>query len=65
MHVQEMHVCSNTFTILLLNVRSLLKHTTDIVNDHRFVHNDIPLFTEVQINLEQDVDDEDNEFFVL
>ena len=59
--VEEMHVYRNIVTILLSNVRSLLKNTTDIVNDHRFMHNDILLFAEVQINLEQDVDDDDDE----
>ena len=57
-----MHVYRNIVTILLSNVRSLLKNTTDIVNDHRFMHNDILLFAEVQINLEQDVDDDDEWF---
>ena len=56
-----MHVYRNIVTILLSNVRSLLKNTTDILNDHRFMHNDILLFAEVQINLEQDVDDDDDE----
>ena len=50
--IQEINVHSNTLTVLLLNVRSLLKHTTDIVNDCHFMH--IPIFTEAEISLEQD-----------
>lgn len=49
--IQGANAHSITLTTLLLNFRSLLKHSDDIVNDCRFMHNALLFFTETQISL--------------
>ena len=39
-----------------MNVRLLIKHTTDIVGDRLLKHNDIPILTEKEISLLQDAE---------
>ena len=57
-YIEEVALSNNSSTILLLNVRSLLKHAMDIASDKRLMSNDILCFTETQIEQTQnDTDD--------
>ena len=48
--------------MVLLNLRSLSKHLTEIVNDHRLIQNDIVFSFESQINPQEDIESKANHF---
>ena len=57
-NIEEVALSNNSLTVLLLNVRSLLKHAMDIASDKRLMSNYILCFTERQIEQTQsDTDD--------
>ena len=47
--IEKVAISEDTTTLLLVNVRSLLKHALNIVSDNRLINNDILCFTETQI----------------
>ena len=49
--MKRITISDDTITVFVLNVRSLWKHTDDIVNDDKLMNNDIIWFTETQIAL--------------
>ena len=48
--------------MVLLNLRSLSKHLTEIVNDHRLIQNDIVFSFESQINPQEHIESKANHF---
>ena len=48
-NIEKIIVTDDSITILLLNVRSLSKHTCDIKSDGRLMSNDVLCFTETQL----------------
>ena len=48
-NIEKIIVTDDSITILLLNVRSLSKHTCDIKRDGRLMSNDVLCFTETQL----------------
>ena len=47
--IKKNTVSNDTLTLLILNVRSLTKHVSDLANDYRILNNDIVGFTETQV----------------
>ena len=47
--IERVAISEDPTTLLLVNVRSLLKHALDIVSDNRLINNDVLCFTETQI----------------
>ena len=47
--IEKVTISEDTTTLVLVNIRSLLKHALDIAIDNRLINNDILCFTETQI----------------
>ena len=55
-------VTSDSLTITLLNIRSLRKHSDDILNDIALVNNDVLCLTETQLHLNEDTSEITSKF---
>ena len=55
-------VTSDSLTIILINTRSLRKHSDDILNDMALVNNDVWCLTETQLHLNDDISEITSKF---